>query len=566
MAHPILVQIATFFRRLTPAQVVAMFLLVLTVTGFIMGLVYFMNRVEYVVLYANLSPEDANAVVVRLREQKVDFRLDDGGRTIRVPATRADELRVLLAGSGAPIGGGIGFEIFDKTNFGVTDFVQQVNYKRALEGELARTITGLSEVSQTRVHLVLPKETLFANEESEGKASVVVKLKMGQSLSQGAVQGIVNLIASSVEGIRPDSVTVLDAYGRMLSKPTSGDATEMLTDSQNRLKAEIEKQYSGKIISILEPIVGEGRVRANVAAELSLDKVEETQETYDPQSAVIRSQQKSNETTGPQAPGGPPGTQSNQPQGTTVATTTGPNSQNFLRTTETTNYEINKTVRHRIDPYGTVKKVTAAVIVDDQLKSTKDKRGAVQTAFVARSADDLKKYRDLVSAVIGIDAARGDLVTVENLSFGVRTEVTQIEEPSFLSTYSDYIIPVVKYLAFLLLFLLIYKLVLKPTGARVYRDVLGGSHQVDEMMLPAGASAEGLIEGHVRPQLPRRVGDIEAELDNELENELALPTKEARRGTVVKKKVTELVKKEPEAAAQMVKTWLAEDKRFKRRM
>ncbi|MBI2841061.1 MAG: flagellar M-ring protein FliF, partial [Acidobacteria bacterium] len=301
---PAITQIAAFFKRLSPAQVLAMFLLAVSVGGFIFGLVYFMNRVEYVVLYANISPEDANAVVDRLKEQKVLYQLDDGGRTVRVPSDRVDEMRILMAGSGMSVGGGVGFEIFDKTSFGVTDFVQQVNYKRALEGELARTIAGLTEVSQARVHLVLPKETLFATEEGEGKASVVVKLKMGRALTQSAVTGIVNLIASSVDGLRPESVSVLDAYGRLLSKPSAGDVNEMLTEAQSRLKADVERQTSAKIVSILEPIVGEGRVRANVTAELDLDKVEETEEKFDPQSTVVRSQQKSSETSGTGGPGG----------------------------------------------------------------------------------------------------------------------------------------------------------------------------------------------------------------------------------------------------------------------
>lgn len=564
MPPPAISQIAAFFKRLSPAQVLAMFLLAVSVAGFIFGLVYFMNRVEYVVLYANISPEDANAVVDRLKEQKVPYQLDDGGRTVRVPSDRVDEMRILMAGSGMSVGGGVGFEIFDKTNFGVTDFVQQVNYKRALEGELARTIAGLAEVSQARVHLVLPKETLFATEEGEGKASVVVKLKMGRSLTQSAVTGIVNLIASSVDGLRPESVSVLDAYGRLLSKPSAGDANEMLTDAQSRMKADVERQTSAKIVSILEPIVGEGRVRANVTADLDLDKVEETEEKFDPQSTVVRSQQKSNETSGTGGPGGPPGTQGNQPQGTTVAASAAAGNQQFNRTTELTNYEVSKIVRHRVDPYGTVKKLSAAVIVDDQMKKGKDKKGVEQIVFAPRTAEDLKKFRDLVAAAVGIDAARGDQLTVENLAFGARQEMVEGgESPSFLAQYSGYILPVVKYAAFLLLFLLVYMMVLKPMGTRVYTDVVakleGGAGR--GLMLPSGGAG-----AHAAGQLPRTVGDIEAELENEIESELPTLSKEMRKGGVIKKKVAEAVKKEPTAASNMVKTWIAEDRHARRRV
>lgn len=573
MAPPALTQIAEFFRRLTAAQVVAMFLLILSVGGFIFGLVYFMNRVEFQALYANVSPEDANAVVERLKEQKVPYRLEDGGRTVKVPADRVDEIRILLAGSGMQLGG-VGFEIFDKTSFGMTDFVQQVNYRRALEGELARTVTSLSEVSQARVHLVLPKETLFATEEGEGKASIVVKLKMGKALTQSAVSGIVNLVASSVDGLRPENVAVLDAYGRLLSKPSSGDAAEMLTESQNRMKAEVERQMNSKILSILEPIVGEGRVRANVSAELDLEKVEETEERFDPATTVVRSQQKNSESSGPAGQGGPPGTQSNQPQGTTVASSQAGGAQSFTRTSELTNYEVSKVVRHRVDPYGTIKKVSAAVIVDDMLKIETDEDGATKETFVTRTPEDLKKYRDVVAAAIGIDTARGDLLTIENLSFGVRQELTPEAPPSFLSRYSGYILPVVKYVAFILLFLLVYSLVIKPMVGRVYTDVLGAAPRGsgEQLMLPhgghgalhGGAAAAAIAAGQGGP-LPRTVGDIEAELETEIESELPLPTKEARKGTVIKKKVVEAIKKEPVNAGQLIKTWLAEEKSGKRR-
>ncbi|MBI2838936.1 MAG: hypothetical protein HYX75_11505, partial [Acidobacteria bacterium] len=265
-------------------------------------------------------------------------------------------------------------------------------------------------------------------------------------------------------------------------------------------------------------------------------------------------------------PGGPPGTQGNQPQGTTAATTAavGAGNQQFNRTTELTNYEVSKVVRHRVDPYGTVKKLSAAVIVDDQMKKDKDKKGVEQIVFAPRTAEDLKKFRDLVAAAVGIDAARGDQLTVENLAFGVRQEMVEgVESPSFLTQYSGYILPAVKYAAFLLLFLLVYMMVLKPMGTRVYTDVVaklesGAGHG---LMLPSGGAG-----AHAAGQLPRTVGDIEAELENEIESELPTLSKEMRKGGVIKKKVAEAVKKEPTAASNMVKTWIAEDRHARRRV
>src|SRR3989441_11976426 len=294
MAAPnILEQIKTFFTRYTLQQKLMLAGSAALVMVMMWLLVFFMNRVEYQTLYADLDPQEAQGIVQKVQELKVPYQLSEDGRTIKVASDKLSEIRIQLASQGLPESGRVGFEIFDRTNFGLTNFQEQVNYQRALEGELARSIMTLSEIEAARVHLVLAKESLFQSPDDQTKASVILKLKSGRTLSATAAQGIVNVIASAVKGLMPEKVVLVDYRGKILSRNGGGESG--LSAQQLDTRQKLETELSGKIVQILEPAVGQGKVRPQVSVVMNFQQVEETVEQYDPKGSVVRSQQRQEE-------------------------------------------------------------------------------------------------------------------------------------------------------------------------------------------------------------------------------------------------------------------------------
>src|SRR3989475_8978400 len=286
-------QIKAFFTRYTLQQKLALAGSAGLVLVLLWVLVFFVNRVEYQTLYADLDPQEAQGIVQKLQELKVPYEVATDGRTVKIATDKLAEVRIQLASQGLPESGRIGFEIFDRTNFGLTNFQGQVNYQRALEGELARSIMTLAEVEAARVHLVLAKESLFQSSDEQTKASVILKLKNGHSLPGAAAQGIVNMVASAVKGLMPEKVVLVDYRGKILSRNEGGESG--LSAQQLDARQKLENELSGKIVQILEPAVGQGKVRPQVSAVMNFQQVEETLEKYDPQGSVVRSHQKQEE-------------------------------------------------------------------------------------------------------------------------------------------------------------------------------------------------------------------------------------------------------------------------------
>jgi flagellar M-ring protein FliF len=555
--NPVTNQLRLLNEKLTLTQKLSIVILGIMVIAGLGGLVYYMNQEDYQVLYSNLNADDAGTVIAKLKDLKVQYKLADSGRTVKVPGARVDELRIQLASEGLPQSGKIGFEIFDKTNLGMTEFLEKVSYKRALEGELARTILSLKEVSQVRVHLVLPKDSLFQEKSEPTKASVVIKLNSGRQLSDSVVSGIVHLVGSAVEGLDPANVTVVDSSGRLLSS-RQGSAEEVLTNGQMELKSRAEKELTNKAVGILEPIVGSGKVKANASVILDFSRSEQTEEKYDPQSptTAIRSQQKTEEGNGPTGAGiaGVPGTTSNQatPVPKVTPINNGPANSSF-RKSELTNFEVSKLVRHTVNPFGDIKKVSVAVIVDDGVKIEQGPSGSTIRKSVPRSADELKKLKDLVAAVIGIDSNRGDLLTVENIAFD-NQGIFEETKPTVYDKYKEYLQPAIKYGAFIFLFLLVYLLLIRPITKKVFAPV-------DEVLSPEEAAAKALMEGGEPPlalEAPKTVKELEAALEAG-ENALQLPKVDLRKADILKQRIIELIQKEPESGAQLLRVWMAEE-------
>jgi flagellar M-ring protein FliF len=378
-------------------------------------LIVMANKTDYRPLFANLTTEDAGEIVKKLKEQKIPYQLSDNGKAILVPSDKVYDLRLSLASDGLPQGGGVGFEIFDRKNFGVTEFVQKLNYQRALQGELARTISQLAGVEQARVHLALPEKTIFKDSEKPPTASVILKMKSNRQLRENEVQGIAHLVASAIEGMNPDQVTVLDSRGKILSQAGSTDAGSKMTSSMLEMQRNYEKNLEERLQSLLDKAVGSGKSVARVTAAFDFKQVERYEEKYDPESPVVRSEQRSEEKNGTAAAAatGVPGVQANM--GKTTPGTAG-NQSTGAKSDETMNYEISRSTARTIEPVGTLAKVSVAIMVDGKYEQA-GKSVAAKPTYVPRSPDELQKIEALVKSAVGYNVERGDQLTVANISF-----------------------------------------------------------------------------------------------------------------------------------------------------
>lgn len=366
-------------------------------------------------LYSTLSPEDAAAILAKVRENGSEFRLSENGTVVLVPSAKVAELRLQLAAAGIPKSGRIGFELFDKTNFGASDFSEQVNYHRALEGELERSVMSLAEVEQARVHITFPKESIFLESHQPAKASVLVKLRAGTQLSAQNVAAICQLTASAVEGLAPEAVSVVDMRGNLLNKarkalsPDDPEPSEAAIDYRQK----IERDLLAKINTTLEPLLGSEKFRASASVECDFSSAEQSEESYDPTKSVMLTSQKTEDISGGTIASGVPGTASNLPRPTSRP---GTGSNAVSRRTENITYQSSHMVRHVRLPQGTVKRMSIALLVDSTVRL--EGSGAKTKRIVEPpSADKLKVIHDLVAGVIGFSAERGDQLIVETMPF-----------------------------------------------------------------------------------------------------------------------------------------------------
>ena len=467
------------------------------------GMVYFVNKVEYQVLYSELDPAEAQSIVTKLQGMQVPYQLSTDGRTISISSDKLSEVRIDLASQGLPESGRVGWEIFDRTNFGVTNFQEQVNYQRALEGELSKSILTLGEVAAVRVHLVMAKESLYERSDDQTKASVILKLKNGRRLPDANVQGIVSLVASAVKGLSPEKVTVIDSLGKMLSR---SDAENSLTGQQLETRQKTENELAAKIVQILEPGVGIGKVKPQVSVTMNFQQVTETQENYDPKTPVVVSSQKQKDTTGAYMPvGGIVGVRPPQVAAATASPapptpTVTPGSQTG-KESEVVNYEISKSIKQIVNPVGKVEKISVAVVVDNQTESTTGADGKVAIKSTPRTVDEIKKYHDIVAAAIGFNMDRGDILIVENMPFGNDNAAETVTEPTFIEKQGPSIMTGLRYLIIPVAFFLIYFMFIRP----IQKSVMAGWIPVE-----ADGSGRGLLRGGV--QTPLTVKQLEARL------------------------------------------------------
>jgi len=492
-------------------------------------LLYWLGRPDYAVLYDKLAAEDASRIVETLKTAKEPYKLQDNGQTILVPADRVHELRLSIAGQGTLRGSGLGFELFDEVTLGQTDYIQRINYQRALQGELSRTISEYPEVDSVRIHLVIPHRSLFIEEQSPPSAAVILTMKQGARLENKQVQSIVNLVSSSVEGLNADHVTVSDTTGRLLYEPTASDTFEGMTSTQLEYKLQMEQNLERRIAQMLAPLYGHGKVVAKVNTELDFSKRTIAKETYDPDSAVVRSEQKSDETSVGQSnlEAGVP-----EPQFQGEGFDGQGTYQESSRTSSTTNFEIDREEEHIVMPVGQLQRLSVAVIVDGTYEAEADGEGHV---FVPRNEQELERIRQLVRSAIGVDDARGDTVEVSSISFG---GPEMVPAPGLADIILDYGRQFGKPILNFLLVLLFLLLVVRPVVLAMIRPRVAEQD---------GQDVEGMLEGQEQMAL---------EEADAAESEAVLAQ---RRMEDLKTQTAEILQKNMEQSINVLKIWMKEE-------
>ncbi|MCL2457645.1 MAG: flagellar M-ring protein FliF [Desulfobulbus sp.] len=439
---------------------------------------------DYQLLYGNLADPDASAVINWLKGQNIPYQLNNNGHNILIPAKEVHESRLSLASLGLPQGGGVGFEIFDKQSFALTDFVQKVNYSRALQGELSRTIASLGPVETARVHLALPEKRLFKDQQQPATASVIIKLAPGKRLSETQIEGIIHLVSSSIEGLDPQRVTIIDQNGNVLSRLGEKGLLGALSPDMLEFQMQVEQRLEDRAQALLDKSLGAKNSMVRVSATLDFAKTEKTEETFDPEEPVVRSEQVNEEKSGSEIVGGVPGVQSNLEGNTTqIAGASAPTS----RSQRTTNYEISKVVSKTVNPMGTISKLSVSVLVADKAVPAKDGEAA---RTETRSPAELKALETMVASALGLDRPRGDKIEVTSMPFldtADRADGGGEGEAAANRLYQY--MPLVRYGLLALGCLALYFLLIRPLMKTLSRDTTQHYKTVEQMEAEQGRDA-----------------------------------------------------------------------------
>lgn len=520
-------------------------------------------------LFTNLASEDAGSLVERLRAANVPYKVGDQG-AILVPSARVAELRLEMAAAGLPRTGRIGFELFDKTNFGTTDFAEQVNYRRAIEGELERSIMAIAEVERARVHVTFAKQSVFLDHREPAKASVMVKLRPGAVLQQQHLQGIAHLTASAVEGLTPESVSVIDMAGKLLSRPRRGlaDDDPGVSDAMIEYRQTLERELLAKIRMTLDPLLGENNYRAGVSLECDFTSGERSEETFDPDSSVMVTSQKTEDASGTVGSGGIPGTASSLPRPAPAAAPKGGSS--VSRRTESIAYQTSRVVQRTQIPRGAVKRLSIAVLVDQGLRWEGEGANA-KRVLDAPPPEKLKVVRELLEGVVGFQEQRGDRILVESLPF--EATLTSVPPSADATTANPAGQPTLPLPGWAKPLLKVAPLgVLIGAASTLLVLILGGMvwfirrrRKTPAAVVQSGPKAlppEELareFEGKALAAL----ADNEAErarLEEEVLSTLRLPPS-TKKSEVLKKHIGEQARKDSVATAQLIRTWLSDSEK-----
>lgn len=540
------------------------------------GLARWNRERDFRPLYTRLAAEDAGQLVARLREAGAAYRVGDNGTTILVPSGQVAETRLRMAAAGLPRTGRIGFELFDQTNFGATDFAEQVNYHRALEGELERSVMAMSEVERARVHITLPRESVFLESRRPAKASVLIQLRPGADLSPQNVQALCHLLASAVEGLEPEAVSVLDMRGNLLNRPRkrgTGDLPEP-SGAAMEYRQGIERDLLAKIESTLEPVLGPEGFRAGVSVECDFTSGEQSEEIFDPSKSVMTVVQRSEDVSGTPSSGGVPGTASNLPRPTSRP---GTGSSGNTRRTENITYESSRTVRRVRLPQGEVKRISVSLLVDYDVR-WEGEGDKARPVHEPPPPEKIKAIRELTAAAVGLQPDRGDQLIVESLPF----ETTLNRQPPTSAPAVPPaggweslpgLAPLLQDRRTLLLAggggVATIILLLAATTLLAFVRKRRRRRQAATVSVPhtlAAARKEERTPPDQGPDIGTKMHErlaeqaaLKARLEDEALQSLTVPSMTTKKAEVLTKHIAEEARKDPGAMAQLVRTWLNEE-------
>lgn len=499
-------QIATLIQNLTLRQKIVAAISIIVLIGFLVFLMLYKNTNStmangYSVLFENTTAGDSALIIQQLEKEKVPYKIVNDG-TIAVPSDVVHKERIAIAALGIPKNSKVGFEIFDKTEFGATDFEQKIKYVRALEGELARTIESLGPIANASVHIAIPKETVFAQKQATPTASIVLNIRSGMSLSAKQILGIKNLVSSSISNLTAENVSIVNQDGEPLGDNDSNIFQGELVKSQMRYKKEFEHNVEQKIMNVLAPVIGGvDKVNAKVTIDFDFSQQDTVSEIYDPNS-VPRSEQsveEKREGKEPQDVGGVPGAISNI--GPVQGLESTKKSETYQKSSTTTNYEISKKVINSKDEFAKIKRLSAAVVVDGSYKYGVDAQGNKKNEleYTPLTKEQMDAIRDVVKQTVGYNQARGDEVTVSNFEFKpLSSDGTRAPTKDFVEKVSNYVgplVPILKYLVVAFLLFVFYKKVIIPFSQKMVETKLDDfEDEVEPVKLEDEDSVEDTLE------------------------------------------------------------------------
>ena len=553
-------------------QRISLIVAAVAVVAGLLTLLHWREQQDYQVLYADLTAEDAAQVVVRLKESGAEYQLEKDGAVIKVRSERIADLRLQLASAGVPKTGRMGFELFDQNNFGATQFAEQVNYHRALEGELERSVMTIAEVESARVHITPPKESLFVEEQRPAKASVLLRLRTSARPSAQNIQAITQLVASAVDGLTPEMISVLDSRGNLLNRARRGEPGDPDQPSEFLLdyRRTIERDLIAKINGTLEPLLGPEKFRTGVSVECDLSTTEQSEEAFDPARSVMATSQRTEDIAGANQATGVPGTASNLPR---PSSRPGSSGSGLTRRTENIAYQSSRMIKKTRTPQGQVRRVSVSVLLDHNVRFEGTGPGS-RRIVEPPSPERLKTTRDLIAGIVGLQPERGDQLIVEALPF--ESTLTLEPPPTPVPSAPQGSLPAVG-------FLIDWgrtnpMLVASITGGMLLAVLLGGGVfwflkrrrgqarsgdvSVEEVKAiggaqgrqkPPGESIEKKIESQIQENRA-----LKEKQEQEILSGLRLPESTTKKSEVLTKHMIEQVKKDPVAFAHIIRTWMSD--------
>ncbi len=530
----VVAQFKAFFDGLSLTRRIILFAVIAVVLAGLTSLILVANRETWTPLYSNISNEDAAIVKEKLDKSQIPTLVGPGGRSILVPSNRADEARIALAHEHVSLGGGLGFaDLFvGQSGIGETEFQQQVKFRMALEGELGRLIGKIRDVRSAKVTLALPKKSLFIEQEKKPTASVVVELNPGASMGRNEVLTIAHLVANSVEGMSKEGVVVVDQSGKLLSRGISDEDASSNFQDHFAFRHNVEQSMEEKIVAQLEPVVGIGRVKPSVSADLSFDKIKTNEEIFDPDATVVRSEQTTSEnSTGTRSiPVGIPGVASNLPE-TQAGASEVANVSQINKSTQVRNFETSVKRVISEPSVGRVQRLSVSVLIDGKYKPITDPSSGqiLTTQWEEWSTDEMKEINRLTKAAVGFNEKRGDTLEVVNIRFNQALEQDVSRQIEQTQRNRQFFLDILRYTFLGVLLLAMILFVIRPMVQRL-------SQKPEDLDLLMG--------------LPATIGELEGE-------ELEIPT-EREVGTPPRDKIIEIARTDPLATASLVRAWLRE--------